>query len=90
MTPATARVRLAFASAALLVVCLAGTACDDGPAPKPADPRSVIEGGKAESEAGKQVEHAKERIDDAEKQLEARDEEVFEKSAGEQAGRGVP
>ncbi len=81
-----------LASAASLVLSLGLAACDDGPADpsKAGDKRSVMEGGKAESEAGKKVEHAKERIDDAEKQLEVRDDEVFEKSQGEQVERGVP
>jgi hypothetical protein len=78
--------RFAFALLVTSLVTLA--ACDDK---KPTDDRkSVIEGGKAESAPGKQLEKAKQDIDGVEQQLQDRADEQFEKSAGEQAGRGVP
>lgn len=64
-------------------------ACDDKPAPPP-DRKSVMEGGKAESEAGRKVERAKQDIEGAERQLEERSDRVFEQSQGEQGARGVP
>lgn len=62
-------------------------ACDDKPAP---DRKSVIEGGKPESDAGRKVERAKQDIEGAERQLEERSDRVFEQSQGEQGARGVP
>lgn len=79
--------RLALTLSFALLASGVLSACDD----KPKDDRkSVIEGGKAESEPGKQLERAKQDIDAAEKQLQDRADEQFEKSAGEQVERGVP
>jgi hypothetical protein len=73
-----------------LALALTGLACDDKPAPPPAERKSVMEGGKAESEAGRKVERAKQDIEGAERQLEERSDRVFEQSQGEQGARGVP
>ena len=75
-------------SIAASVLCLAAVACDDKP---PANERkSVIEGGKAESAPGKQLERAKQDIEGAERQLQERADDQFDKSAPEQVERGVP
>ncbi|KIG16663.1 hypothetical protein DB30_04282 [Enhygromyxa salina] len=66
-------------------------ACDDDKAKNDAgDRKSVIEGGKAESEPGKQLERAKQEIDATEKQMQDRADENFEKSGGEKVERGLP
>lgn len=92
MTPPTRRVRPLLATAAGLVLVLGALACDDQPAEakQPDQAKSVIEGGTPESAAGRKLEDAKQKIDAAEKQMQDRDDEIFEKSAGEQAPRGVP
>jgi hypothetical protein len=77
-----------LASAAALTLALALAACDDEKQPE--DRKSVIEGGTPESAAGRKVEDAKQKIEGAEQQLQERDDEIFEKSQGEQAPRGVP
>jgi uncharacterized lipoprotein len=81
----TAR-RLSTTLALLVVVALAG--CDDKP--KPADQKSVLEGGKAESAEGKKLENAKREIEGAEKQLEDRSERMYESAQDEKVERGVP
>ena len=76
--------------ASLLVLGLALSACDDPPPPNKADRKSVIEGGKAESAAGKKVEAAKKEIDATEKLMQDRADDQFEKSGGEKIERGMP
>lgn len=76
-----------FATLALLVT-IGITGCDDKP--KPEDQRSVIEGGKAESAPGKQLEDAKQKIDGAEKQLEDRADRIYESAQDEKVERGMP
>lgn len=82
------RVPLRFVFA-LLILSPGLLACDDDKQPA-ADRKSVIEGGKAESEAGKKVERAKQEIDATEKLMQDRADENFEKSGGEKVERGVP
>jgi hypothetical protein len=85
-TPAS---RLCFSSAALALLVATGLfGCDDKP--KPGDQRSVIEGGKAESAPGKQLENAKQKIEGAEQQLQERDDRVYESAQDEKVERGVP
>ncbi|MFO7561861.1 MAG: hypothetical protein R6X02_04415 [Enhygromyxa sp.] len=76
----------------LLVTLLAAplllAACEDDK-PKQ-DRKSVMEGGKAESKAGKQLEQAKQDIEAVEQQMQDKADENFEKSAGENAPRGLP
>jgi hypothetical protein len=74
---------------AMALLALGLLACDDKPAGK-GEGKSVIEGGKPESDAGRKVEDAKQKIDGAEQQLQDREDRVFEQSKGEQGGRGVP
>jgi hypothetical protein len=86
---------LLLATAAALILApifvLAVPGCDDKPEEKqPGDNKSVIEGGTPESAAGRKVEDAKQKIEGAEKQLQDRDDRIFDQSAGEQAPRGVP
>ena len=71
-----------------LLVALGIAGCDDKP--KPGDQRSVIEGGKAESAPGKQLENAKQKIEGAEKQLQDRDDRIYESAQDEKVERGVP
>lgn len=75
-------------SATLALVAVGITGCDDKP--KPEDQRSVIEGGKAESAPGKQLENAKQKIEGAEKQLEDRSERIYESAQDEKVERGMP
>jgi hypothetical protein len=76
--------------ATLLVSPLLLAACDDKP-PTDQDRKSVKDGGKAESKAGKQLENAKQDIEAVEKQMQDKADENFEKSGGENAvERGVP
>jgi hypothetical protein len=86
------RHRLSSATFALLVGLGLGTfgmsGCDDKP--KPADRPSVIEGGKAETEAGKKLEDAKQKIEGAEQQLQERDDRIFEEAQDEKVERGAP
>ena len=81
-------------SAARIVPCvlvaLLTLACDDEPAENKADRKSVVEGGKAESAAGKKVENAKKEIEATEKLMQDRDADRFERSGGEKVERGVP
>ena len=63
-------------------------ACDDPPPNN--DRKSVIDGGKAESRAGKQLENAKREIDDTEKLMQDQDADRFERSGGEKVERGMP
>ena len=74
----------------LLLASSLVVACTKEAPPPPADNKSVIEGGKAESAAGRKVEDAKREIDATEKQLQDRADDQFEKSAGENVERGVP
>lgn len=77
----------------LALVCAGLTACDDEAAKtqkEAEDTRSVAEGAKARTAAGAKVEDAKEQVEAAEKALETRDDDIFEKSGGERVGRGVP
>lgn len=78
-----------LAFAALLGLGLTLVACDDDPPPNQ-DRKSVIEGGKAESRAGKQLEKAKKEIDDTEKVMQDQDADRFERSGGEKVQRGMP
>ena len=71
----------------LLGLGLALAACDDSPPNN--DRKSVIEGGKAESKAGKKLENAKKEIDETEKLMEEQDADRFERSAGEKVERGM-
>ena len=80
--------RVALLSCLFVLSTLA--ACTKDAPPPPADNKSVIEGGKAESAAGRKVEDAKREIDATEKQLQDRADDQFEKSAGENVERGVP
>lgn len=77
---------------ALLVPVLAAplllAACKDDK-PKQ-DRKSVMDGGKAESKAGKQLEQAKQDIEAVEQQMQDKADEEFEKSAGDNARRGLP
>lgn len=75
--------------AVAVLLALGPLACDDQDAAK-ADRKSVIEGGKPESDAGRKLEDANNKIDGAEQQLQDREDRVFEQSKGEQGGRGVP
>lgn len=72
--------------ATVLVSPLLLAACDDKP-PADQDRKSVMDGGKAESKAGKQLEDAKQDIEAVEKQMADKAEENFDKSAGENAGQ---
>jgi hypothetical protein len=91
MLTAAPRHRLSSATFALLVALgMPGmSGCDDDK-PKPADQRSVIEGGKADSEAGKKLEDAKQKIEGAEQKLQERDDRIFEAAQDEKVERGVP
>jgi len=71
--------------AAILPLTLA--ACDDDP-PKQ-ERKSVVEGGKAESAPGKQLEGAKREIDEVEKVMQERADDNFEKTADEKVPRGL-
>jgi hypothetical protein len=79
-----------LAGACLALSLFAGACSDKTPPPPKVDGRSVIEGGKAESAAGRKVEDAKREIDGAEKKMQDRADDVFEKSGGEKVERGVP
>ena len=81
--------KFALPFALALPLALGALACDDGKAPDQ-DRKSVVDGGKPESAAGRQVENAKKEIEAVEKTMEKEDADRFEKSGGEQVQRGVP
>ena len=87
MAPALPR----FVCTSLLTLGLVlGTfGCDAGA--KDQERKSVIEGGKPESAAGRKLDKAKQEVDAVEKTMEREDQDRFERSAGENApSRGVP
>jgi hypothetical protein len=86
MLTTAARPRLSSTTFALLVA-FAMSGCDDKP--KPGDQRSVIEGGKAESAPGKQLENAKQKVEGAEQQLQERDDRIYEAAQDEKVERGL-
>lgn len=73
-----------------IVVAVSTPACDDKTAgeKKEGEPQSVAEGAKAQTAVGKQVEKGKEAVEAAEAQLQARDDQIMKKSAGEKVERG--
>ena len=73
-----------------LLLVLVAPACDDGKDDKKQERKNVVEGGKAESAAGKQVEGAKKEIEAVEKTMEREDADRFERSGEEKVERGMP
>jgi len=90
--PTAARPLRALVALDALVLALAMVGCK-GQSPPPATEgqgKSVMEGGKAGSAPGRRLEDAKERVEDAKERLENRNDDMFEKSAGEKVERGAP
>jgi hypothetical protein len=90
--PAAARSIRALVALDALALALAMVGCR-GQSPPPATEaqgKSVMEGGKARTAPGRQLEDAKQRVDGAEEKLQNRSDDMFEKSAGEKVERGAP
>lgn len=88
LAPAS-RIRL-LAPFALCGVLVSTSACDDDEAKTaPAEPQeSVLQGGEAQTEAGKALERGRDGVKAAEQQLEVRDEQIIEAATPEKVERG--